>query len=327
MTQGQERGGGSIDRIASPFAMLLLLFASLGSTTTFAQPLSCAPRGSTSPVSASGVADSEAYKIALRQWTDRLPDRRELEGASPSACRGPMWDVPGYKDFPVYECSYRSDGGDDGPRPRWPALHARVRVLDPSKEQLAAWTATACRDSGADGGDVLASCIQKTVNLIWTNNNAQFPVSGLVVERRCDVLKDQRKKCAGTPAHSHVRQPLMMSFRDGVTVASNALDNNTPSEELSDGTYDALFGESYDDVVAKSVSRVANAEREQWEHWRAVNDKPIEPDGVATGTIDLGHNGWLIVSREVHKAACNSDRNELILAVVRDLGFAKRPTR
>src|ERR1043165_1063318 len=108
-----------------------------------------------------------------------------------------------------------------------------------------------------------------------------------------------------------------MTFRAGVTVASPVLNGGTPGDALSDEVYTRLFTEAASGLKAKKRARVANATREAWSSWRAFKGLPEIPDGWLESGATLVGTGWLSISREVHKAACRSERNELISAAVR----------
>ena len=291
---------------------LAMVGATVISTSCLAQNRSCAPQGTTWSAEAFNLAADQGYKDALKLWQQRIPGRRELEGASDADCKAAMHDVAGYEGFPVLQCNYKSDGGDE--KKAWPALPGIARTLNPSVDQLAAWTVTACRDNGHSAGEQLKSCLSKIVKGIWGANNAQFPLAGVVIERRCDV---SGQECNGTPKLDPLRQPLLMTFRDGVTVASPVLNGGTPGSALSDDDYTKLFTEAASGLKAKKRARVANATREAWSSWRSFKGLPEIPAGWLESGATLAATGWLSISREVHKAACKSERNEVISAAVR----------
>jgi len=269
----------------------------------------CAPTGETWSAEKFGLASDPAYQNARDRWAAVLKGRREIEGKNSSDCTPPNDKVDGYEGFPVIECRYESDGGDD--RKKWPRISAKARSLNPSVDQLAAWSVNACRDNGRTGAADLANCLSGVVKGIWTQNNAQFPLSGIVIERRCDV---SNKDCKNTSGKDPLRQPLLMSFRDGITSASPALSFGTPKVALSDDIYQKLFDEPRNALHVKSRARIASVLRDHWQAWRAA-----QPSGSQAASAPANADGvtWLTISRDVHKRACSGDRNDLIAAAVK----------
>jgi hypothetical protein len=77
-----------------------------------------------------------------------------------------------------------------------------------------------------------------------------------------------------------------------------------------------LYIEDRSKLTVKKYARVSNASRSDWSEWKRFK----KPAGSAANGLDAKEkftgSVWLDVSRDVHKAACGSDRNELISAAV-----------
>jgi hypothetical protein len=257
---------------------------------------SCAPSGSWPPKSS--FLTDKFYEQARSKWAT-VVSSRYLEGKD--ACKE-LLGVKGYESFPVIECSYSSNGRSS---PGWPALRARVRLLEPSAAQLALWTVHACRVNGKTTA-TMGACIDKVVSHIKGQNGAQFPVAGTVVEQHCD--SSPKVKCGPNARATAIeRKPRNAPFRDGVAVETRT-QSEWSFESLDDKTFDLLFAESDDAVTwVFDVARVAGVYRDDWLAWRQARGlKAILPD----------RKRWHLISREAHKAACRSDSNELVDALV-----------
>lgn len=268
---------------------------------------SCAPVGSLA-VKSKYLKDSFFEKARLR-WASILQGSY-LKGTKP--CKT-LTNVKGYEGFPVIECSYSSNGRSVRVENDWPPLRARVRLLQPSAKQLALWTVRACRINGQTDA-TMEACVDRVVDHVKSQNGAQFPVSGLVVEQHCD--SSPKVKCAAdAPPNAIERRPRNTPFRDGVSVDTAVMTTWT-FESADTQTMNALLSER--DVVKEvyRFARIAGIEREDWTNWRTFKKRPVILPPDADGSFDLPKKGWLRVSREAHKAACRSDAHELIDALV-----------
>lgn len=280
----------ALSRVVAPLVALIFGFAC---AAAYGKDYSCAPQGAWPP--ASKHLKDKFYEVARSKWAT-VVSSRYLEGTN--ACEV-LTDVKGYETFPVIECSYSSNGRS---APGWTALNARVRLLQPSSAQLALWTVRACRVNGKTDA-TMKSCIIEVVNHIKGQNGAQFPIAGTVVEQHCD--SSPTVKCAPDAKPKAIeRRPRNAPFRDGVAVETQT-QSDWSFESLDTKIFDSLFAEGDNAVIRPfDVARVA-----------ALPDgRPIDAEG----------KGWLLISREVHKAACRSDAHELIDALVYQKKTIKR---
>jgi hypothetical protein len=100
----------------------------------------------------------------------------------------------GAKRFPIRRCSYDDSG-----------FTAEVIMMNPDEDQIAAWVVNTCQKSNrvTTGVFTFERCIISAARQIWWQANAQYPISGLVVEPgvACDKATDAQ-----------------WGFRHGVTV-------------------------------------------------------------------------------------------------------------
>jgi len=158
---------------------------------------------------------------------------------------------------------------------------AAVTLLLPDARQLARWTLTACTDAHASD---MAACARHIEARIWKSSNAQFPVSGFVVEPR-SVLG------------GHSREPYCFLFRDGVTIRTATVTSRSPTK----GVCEPPSAESDPATRAFSYARIAATTRDEL---------AMAPDAPARR--DLDELGFLDAVRAATIKAWGSDRNQLI---------------
>ena len=249
------------------------------------------------------------FQGALKQW-EVVTKSRYVEGDCVDT------NISGYEGFPVKKCSYRNAGEGDKKRP----LSAMVVVLNPSSRQLASWSIHACRSGGATDKE-MPGCLGSLLNYVRTQNGAQFPVVGSVVESRCDFSGES---CNG-PVNSPARTPVNTLFRNGVSISYQTLAHWTPTQ-IDDETYRKMLDTDTSDRDISSwfkFSRVSGAERTDWIAWRKSKGMALAPEGVDPKDFHLDKSGWGEVSRIVHQLACKSESNELFDALVFTRGWAK----
>ncbi|UIJ83149.1 hypothetical protein [Rhizobium leguminosarum] len=245
-----------------------------------------------------------------KAWT-AITSSRNLEGTEDS-CSDIA--IPGYESYPTKRCHYSEV--DDGGKAFAP-LSAQVILLDPSAQQLASWSVRACRDVGAD--DIqMPNCLAKLRPHIINANGAQFPVAGSVVESRCNSSRAYPNGCKGLADEDKARQPRNTWFRNGVSIDYlDSFDVHWDEKTYSAEIFEAVFDVNASDKFLNNTfisARIANAERQDWIDWRNHVGKPLMLPGITEVSVDDG--GWQSISREVHKAACKSNTNELFNAVV-----------
>jgi len=205
----------------------------------------------------------------------------------------------------------------------YPPLQAQVILLNPSAQQLSSWSIHACRTNGATD-DQMAKCLQKLRDFVVGQNGAQFPVAGSVVESRCNSSPDYPSGCHTLSPNDKGRQPRNTWFRNGVSIDYQTdypvrWDATAYSPEAFDRVFDVANSDAHVNHTFNHA-RVSGAVRQDWIDWRRHIEKPMIPEGATETERDVNTSGWQGVSREVHKAACKSDSNELFDAIV----FANR---
>ena len=168
----------------------------------------------------------------------------------------------------------------------------------------------------------MVKCLQKLRNYVAGQNGAQFPIAGSVIESYCNSSPNYPNGCQDLSPRDKGRQPRHTWFRNGVSI-----DYETDYPVRWDAT--AYHSQTFDmvfDVVNSDAhvnhtfnhARISGAVRQDWIDWRRHIAEPVIPDGLSES--DINASGWQGVSREVHKAACKGDSNELFDALV----FANR---
>jgi hypothetical protein len=218
--------------------------------------------GDTLQAAASLVAASEARYVAKIASGGRYMERNCVPAA-----------LPGWTGFPLQRCEYAHLGAT-----------ARVTMLNPDANRLARWTVTACLDARAAQMD---RCLRHIERRIWHASNAQFPVSGFVIEPR-SVL-----------GMSPPNAPLCFLFRNGVTMRTASLTTAPPAA----GRCGPETAESDPATKAFRFARIASTTRKEY--------------AVLDGTLPVGDVGdvrFLDAVRLEWQSAWRSDRNRLISA-------------
>jgi hypothetical protein len=113
--------------------------------------------------------------------------------------------------FPIIDCRYNIDGKS-----------GRAIMMNPSADQIAIWVVSACKNTVVVTSNRFTEdeCMVIAARMIWLQANAQFPITGMVVE----PAENCKKSWEGQ---------ALFGFRDGVTVglAGTPLD---PDDCLSD---------------------------------------------------------------------------------------------
>lgn len=206
-------------------------------------------------------------------------------------CDPPDTKFPRWSGYPIQNCVYEDVG-----------ITVRTYMLNPSAEQLARWTVTACHDAGA----VLPEkCIIYMGKKILNASSGVFPVDGYIPEPGSSVgASDNGARC-----------PL---FRDGVTISTESWDTEKP---IGNGCGPA--DESKKAALrAKKYARVASTSRQDYLDAGGTEEvgKDCLPEKQWQKRIKLGEVGtncdvrWIDVVRELYKQAWKSDRNQLISA-------------
>jgi hypothetical protein len=194
-------------------------------------------------------------------------------------CGPPIPDFENWSGFPVRKCKY-SDVG----------ITTESYMLNPSEDQLAAWTVTACHDVGATH---MNACIHKLTHLIHdASSGGVFPVSGFIVE-------------PASSAGGKGNGPVCLLFRDGVTIKTKTWNTRAPVNNVC-GTEDELKNPA---KGAKRFARVISTTRQEYRDAGGSEE---------VGTDKNQDIRWLTVVRTLYQQAWNSDRNQLITAKAKD---------
>lgn len=252
------------------------------------------------------ITQSPAYTQAIALIGTRLdPGQRYLDRCIDGSGTT-QTDFPGYEGLPVKRCIYL-EGGFKG----------LVYTLHPSKEQMATWIARACDFVAAAQQPACARYLwwgdgtNIDYTRIWGSNNAQFPVTGNVIESGA---------AAGCGSGSKY---FNIQFRDGVTVATQTAGKmcvpmpggqSQPislQEAESKAPLQAVFR-----VVRVPALRPATYERV------TCSKAPVAYNAAQGKTLPT--EAWLKIARDNHIEAMRTGRNKL-LDMVAKARFAALP--
>jgi hypothetical protein len=224
--------------------------------------------------SAAGPQDAQLLASTRDWFAARMGNR---------SCEPPVLDFPRWAGFPVRRCSY-SDGG----------VEAHSFMLNPSQDQLARWTVTACHDARAADATACARVLART---LWSASSGVFPVAGFIPE-------------PASAAGGQGQAIQCFLFRDGVTITTAAM----PSAPLANGPQCPEADNDGAVIKARRFARVASTTRAEYQ--AAGGLAPVGSDADADPR-------WLDVVRELYQAAWGADRNALISAKAKALKAAR----
>jgi hypothetical protein len=186
----------------------------------------------------------------------------------------------GWSGFPLKRCTYTVRDRATGSKT------ASVILLDATPRQLARWVVRACMEARHTSG---VACTRRLRQQIVAESGAQFPVAGIVLE---DMDGPGLQK--------------IYVFRDGVTVSVDGIANGSAAPVTPEMSRRAITAPV---VRTGKFARVASTTREQY---RANG-----------GTVDVGTSSdrklsFLGVVRTLYQQAWSSDRNELLIAWIRE---------
>ena len=274
---------------------------STGPTTNVATGPSTGPTGSTDSAS-QDPSPADVARIAKIVGKGRYMERQQCQaGQSPatdkccqtvaqndplmSTVLAPYTDyrLPGNGHLGLADCRYDSTNNQTQV-----TLETRVIMLNPTAEQVALWTISACRKALAQSLD---KCAQWVWSSIFINSGTQFAVTGPVIEPNAT---DCRSDDASQPSD------VGYTFRDGVTVRLGNVDG------VCDGDAERLAGEPSiyfaDDAIRstpKGPSRVTMMTRQSYQSY--FGGALIGRERGADGDIP-----WLKLVRDTHMKALGS---------------------
>ncbi|QND44659.1 glucosaminidase domain-containing protein (plasmid) [Rhizobium lusitanum] len=163
------------------------------------------------------IVDSIAYKTVIKlAKRDLAPGARTMDNCIDGG-GSIQKDYPEYEGYPVKRCIYQITSPN--------VLKGLVYTLHPTAEQVAAWTAFACIRADASDQSACATRLFRTGSSetegLYESNNAQFPVSGNVIEIGS----------AGGCTKATVNNNIF--FRHGVTVKLKALPSVCSTQAFS----------------------------------------------------------------------------------------------
>jgi len=232
--------------------------------------------GSAAASPPSTVVNNAAESAAALTLAKKLEKARYM---STSCDALPVVNWPGYEGRNVRRCIYSLTSGGK-------TLRALVYLLNPSVDNLKARIGYACNAVGL--GD-RPGCGRYLASFIMNQNGAQFPVAGLVIERKRD-------------AGGRGDDPVYLEFRDGVTVLSkdrvNFTDRSLSIEAMEHAARAPL-------VNTKTYARVANATRDDYR--LAGGTEAVGKDSAGDKS-----NRWPAVIRENELRAQATGKDELL---------------
>jgi hypothetical protein len=203
------------------------------------------------------AATESRYRARLARGQNMKQDCAEIQ-------------IAAWSGVPLLRCKYRELGAA-----------AEVTLALPDASRLARWTVAACRDAAAADMSVCARWLESR---IWSASNAQFPVSGYVIEPR-SVLGGSSQ------------DPMCFLFRDGVTVRTAEISSRPPEN----GSCVPQRAETDPITRAFSFARVASTTRAEFSR------APGAPAEAALAGI-----AFPVAVRNEFIAAWSSTRNRLI---------------
>ncbi|MDX2263710.1 MAG: hypothetical protein NW215_01880 [Hyphomicrobiales bacterium] len=224
-------------------------------------------------------ASEEAYAAALAYFESKPRGDR---GMNASCDANTTTTFPGYGDAPIQFCVYTVTSGGA-------TLEGYVYLLNPTFENVARRIANACAFAQSRNPK---ACGKALAERIVNQNGAQFPVAGVVIEK---------KVAAGGSGQSLVN----LEFRDGVATRTAANLYWTQTQI----TREQAFMSAQSKVVrAMRFARIADATRQDYR--------------LAGGEIDVGQDpgdgkdqAWLDVVRDNELEARRSGRDVLLNGV------------
>lgn len=178
--------------------------------------------------------------------------------------------LEGWQGVPLVRCRYTEL-----------ETSAEVTLALPDAGRLARWTVTACKDAGAAD---MQACARHIERRIWSASNAQFPVSGFVIEPR-SVLGGSSN------------DPYCFLFRNGVTVRTASVSAGPPQG----GKCVPQSAENDPVTRALKYARIASTTRAEF---ALAQGAPAEAALAGTAFLDAVRNEFV--------AAWSVDRNRLI---------------
>lgn len=207
----------------------------------------------------------------------------------------PYLDHANSANFKLKDCKYSSEG-----------RKGRVILLNVDADRLARWAISACK---ATNQGATARCLTAVLNDLWCPSNAQFPVSGTVVEP-ADICDPGSSGSA------------LFAFRDGVTVKLRSFKPPNGAtcvkQQLTETQLAAVLSEAA--LKSKLYARVANASPD------IVVSSGVTPDKVVLTPVE-GKIPYLETVRSEYLNALGSDNYAFLSAwAIRNeqAGFFKR---
>lgn len=210
-------------------------------------------------------------------------------------------EIPdGSKRFPILYCRYQLEG-----------LTGRVIMMNPDADQIARWVVTTCHQSAVTKTELsYEQCVVAVSRMIWLQANAQFPITGIVVEP-ANLCKTSWSGSArfgfrhgatvgieGVPRSSD--DPVI----DACGVGDLRMAPSCTNAEMSDVQLEAALTGEVVKTADNAYARLANLSRLAYSTFAPPPGRCPRPDGLQPEWLDISRDGYL--------AALGSNRYPLI---------------
>lgn len=217
---------------------------------------------------AHGDSRDEQVALATAYYAARLATR---------SCDLPEINLLHWEGFPVQSCSY-AEGG----------VAVRTYMLNPSAEQLARWTVTACRDAHAA---VPRDCIGYLARQILNASGGVFPVAGFIPQ--------------AVEAGNGRGMVYCYLFRDGVAIHTDSWKDARRPSGATCGPPEEIERPAR---FARATAHIAATTRQEYRN---------NGGSAAVGSDADGNVRWLDAVRQQYQQAWGNDRNALVTAKAR----------
>jgi hypothetical protein len=212
-----------------------------------------------------GDSKDELVALATSYFAARIPTRN---------CDLPEINLLHWEGFPVQSCAYAAGG-----------VAVRTYMLNPSAEQLARWTVTACLDARAAAP---RDCIGYLARQIMASSGGVFAVAGFIP--------------AAIEAGNGRGAVYCHLYRNGVMIhTDNWKDARRPNGTTCGQTEEIERPARF----AKAAAHLAATTRQEYRNAGGIE---------AVGNDNDGNVRWLEVVRLQYQQAWGNDRNALITA-------------
>lgn len=210
-------------------------------------------------------------------------------------------EIPdGRKRFPILYCRYQLEG-----------LAGRVVMMNPDADQIARWVVTTCHQSAVTKTELsYEQCVVAVSRMIWLQANAQFPITGMVVEpaKLCKTAWSGSARFGFRHGATVGIEGVPKSSDDTVIDACGVGDlRKAPSctnTQMTDVQLEAALTSDVVKTADNAYARLANLSRLAYSTFAPPPGRCPRPDGLQPEWLDISRDGYL--------AALGSNRYSLI---------------